>query len=152
MNAPLVLTSQRGVSLSVNRPGKSCLLPDHLHDKLTRSGTRIEIQHNQLLPGSQLQPPAIEGNRNGLPLELPAQMAMPIIFARISRIVLPFRIGRHQPIPESFRIGPDSWFILDNQHGCGGVLDEYRRDSSLDRKSTRLNSSHVSESRMPSSA
>ena len=33
---------------------------------------------------------------------------------------------------------------------CGG--SDYPTDASEDRKSTRLNSSHVSESRMPSSA
>ena len=32
--------------------------------------------------------------------------------------------------------------------GCGDVMEDRRKD----RKSTRLNSSHVSESRMPSSA
>ena len=37
------------------------------------------------------------------------------------------------------------------QYATGNYV-AYKRDSMIDRKSTRLNSSHVSESRMPSSA
>ena len=41
------------------------------------------------------------------------------------------------------------WFVVD---GSGKVLGRLAAEIALDRKSTRLNSSHVSESRMPSSA
>ena len=40
--------------------------------------------------------------------------------------------------------------FLDTTDGC--LLDYYYRDWKTDRKSTRLNSSHSGESRMPSSA
>ena len=72
--------------------------------------------------------------------------------------------GIDEPIPEYFstrlptpasNIGPSS--LMSNLGGLlfagadSGLSDYLTRDQQ-DRKSTRLNSSHVSESRMPSSA
>ena len=48
-----------------------------------------------------------------------------------------------------------NWFVLENVPGllsASGGKDMFNVINALDRKSTRLNSSHVSESRMPSSA
>ena len=41
---------------------------------------------------------------------------------------------------------------FDGEHGGGFWVDVRKTEGKPDRKSTRLNSSHVSESRMPSSA
>ena len=41
--------------------------------------------------------------------------------------------------------------VLDHE-ALGAIKDQNRRSVTADRKSTRLNSSHMSESRMPSSA
>ena len=38
------------------------------------------------------------------------------------------------------------------RHSYNTMIGQYRREIKLDRKSTRLNSSHIQKSRMPSSA
>ena len=51
-------------------------------------------------------------------------------------------------------LSPLDWVLIENWKEQGIPLETVLKgiDRALDRKSTRLNSSHVSESRMPSSA
>ena len=49
-------------------------------------------------------------------------------------------------------IGSDGYWILSCDGKCNSHNELNRADASLDRKSTRLNSSHEFVSRMPSSA
>ena len=61
------------------------------------------------------------------------------------------QFGPVQRIGLSGRLG-NSGMPSDEQHPMGVLTVRERNTQLLDRKSTRLNSSHVSESRMPSSA
>ena len=50
-----------------------------------------------------------------------------------------------------FDIRTDKWELVQEKMEAGNIQKEYR-DWETDRKSTRLNSSHITRSRMPSSA
>ena len=107
------------------------LFTHDLHDDLTGTRPSIKINKPDFLPRSQRQLFVGKGNREGLPLELAAQMAVPVIFSRISGVVLPRGVLGNQTVPQGFGIGPQSWFIFENHHRRRGVFHEYRDNSRL---------------------
>ena len=62
------------------------------------------------------------------------------------------KLFEHNEIDAVLAIEDDIEIARDSVNYCMKILKKFESDRKLDRKSTRLNSSHVSESRMPSSA
>ena len=67
---------------------------DDLYDQIARSGTRIEVEKNKLLPCSKRKLAIREGDGLRDSLQLSAKMAVRIIFTGISGVVLPVGVGR----------------------------------------------------------
>ena len=105
----------------------------HLHDDLAGPGSRIEIQYCKLLPGPEEQLAIRKGNRDGLPLELPTQVAVPIVLPGIARIVLPCGVWWNEAVPNVYRVGADARFVFDDEHRRRGVPDEDRHDAGSQR-------------------
>ena len=103
------------------------LFTDDLNHEFTSPRTRVEIEDDDLLPGAQGHLSIIEWNGHRLSLQLAPQMTMPVVFAVIPHIVLPFAVGRDQAVPYRLGVRSNAGLILNDQHRCSGVLDEIVR-------------------------
>jgi len=102
------------------------LFTHDLHDEFTGSHASVKIDENDLLPGAKRESPLYKGNREGWPLQLPAQMGMPIVFSRIFGVVFPIGSRRDSAIPKVFCVGSNAWFVFDDHDAGGGVFNKQR--------------------------
>src|SRR5687767_15089337 len=92
------------------------LVTDDLDHEFADPRACIEIEDDDLLPGSQRHLFVIERNGHRLSLQLPPQMTMPVVFAVIPHIVLPSAVGRDQTVPYCLGVRSDAGLIFDDQH------------------------------------
>ncbi len=111
----------------VGEGGHSPLFTHDLYDEFTGSRTGIKIYQNDLLPGAKSKLPLDYWNGEGWSLQLPPQMGMPIVFARVFCVVLPIGFGRDGGIPKVLCVGSNTWLVFDDHDGGRGMLDKQRQ-------------------------
>ena len=105
------------------------LFTDDLDYEFTGARACVEIEDDDLLPGSQRHFSVIERNCHRLSLQLTPQMTMRVVFAVIPHIVLPSAVGWDQTVPYC-PVSSNAGLIYD-QDGRSRVFDENREDSCM---------------------
>src|ERR1043166_4804879 len=135
----------------------------------TRNVSLFSSRHRALLNRRRspqfTQTRSTDANRRGRSLELrfkiqtlpePAQIREQLFNRLITLVTILAQRFHHDPINLGGHVGSKAsdrrWFFLSDRNDDVSRSFSFERSAARDRKSTRLNSSHVSESRMPSSA